>query len=375
MFERFTDRARRVVVLAQVEARHLNQSYIGTEHFLLGLLNDSDGVTYRALMSLGIDPASVRLSVINVIGEGSEAPPAHMPFTPRAKRVLELSLRESLQMGHNYIDSQHILLALIREGKGVAAQVLIHLGAHLETMREKVTALAEGAQQSGAQHQVRLPEVGIRYPAMLTRFTREARTVVAKAEDASRLLNHNYLGTEHLLLGLMADPATVSGRALAAHGLDVAAIHNAVLEIVGQGVEGSSSPIDIPLTPRAKGAFEFSLRESLKLGRNYVDTEAILLGLTRVGQGIATQVLIRLGVDLESLRVTVMELIGIHPESGEPTPPVLWAPSPGQRRETCGHPPANLSIEVHDIPSAASDAVAAVRLIVCTACGTTVGVA
>ena len=197
---------------------------------------------------------------------------------------------------------------------------------------------------------------------------------MAKAGEASRLLNHNYLGTEHLLLGLMADPVTVSGRALAAHGLDVAAIHQAVLEIVGQGVEGPSSPIDTPLTPRAKGVFEFSLRESLKLGRNYVDTEAILLGLIRVGEGIATQALLSLGVDLESLRVTVMELIGIHPESGEPTPPVLWAPSPGLRRETCGHLPANLSIEVHDIPTA-SDAVAAIRLIVCTVCGTTVGVA
>ena len=150
MFERFTDRARRVVVLAQVEARHLNQSHIGTEHLLLGLLNDSDGVTYLALTSLGIDPAAVRLSVINVIGEGTDAPPGHMPFTPRVKKVLELSLRESLQMGHNYIDSQHILLALIREGKGVAAQVLIHLGAHLETMREIVTAFADGTTASRA---------------------------------------------------------------------------------------------------------------------------------------------------------------------------------------------------------------------------------
>ncbi len=375
MFERFTDRARRVVVLAQEEARLLNHHYIGTEHVLLGLLTDPEGVTYQALTSLGIDPAAVRRSVVNVIGEGTEGLPGHIPFTSRAKKVLELSLRESLQFGHNYIGTEHILLALVREGEGVAAQTLIHLGADLVTMRESVRTLAEGAHESGALHGVGPTEARSKFPAMLNRFTRRARTVVAKAEDASRLLNHNYIGTQHLLLGLVADLETVSARALAAHGLDVAAIHNAVVEIVGQGVEGPSVPVHVPLTPRAKGVFEFSLRESLKLGRNYVDTEAILLGLIRVGEGIATQVLTRLGVDLESLRVTVMELIGIDPESGEPTSPALWGASPEQRRETCGHFPAGLSIEVHDIPSAASDAVAAVRLIVCTACGTTVGVA
>ena len=144
-----------------------------------------------------------------------------------------------------------------------------------------------------------------------------------KAEDASRLLNHNYLGTEHLLLGLVADPETVSARALAVHGLDMAAIHTVVVEIVGQGVKGSS-PVPLPLTPRAKGAFEYSLRESLKLGRNYVATEAILLGLIRMGEGIAAQVLTQLGVNLEGMRVTVMELIGIHPESGEPVSGFLW---------------------------------------------------
>ena len=372
MYELFTDQARRVVAQAQVEARHLHHPYIGTEHVLLGLLTDSDGVTHQALTSLGIDPADLRQSVTNVLGEGFEAPQSHIPFTPRAKRVLELSLRESLQMGHNYIGSEHILLALIREGKGIAAQVLVHLGADLETMRETVRALTEGARDSGPLHRLGLIGAGSKFPAMLKRFTRSARAVVVKAEDASRLLNHNYLGTEHLLLGLAADPEAVSARALAAHGVDVAAIHNAVVEIVGQGVKGPS-PVHIPLTPRAQGVFEFSLRESLKLGRNYVATEAILLGLIRVGEGIAGQVLTKLGVNLDGLRVTVMELIGVHSESGEPTSPVLWGASPGQRRETCGHLPANLSIEVHDIFNPDSEAVS-VRLIICSSCGKTVGV-
>lgn len=372
MFERFTDGARRVVVLAQVEARRLNQPYIGTEHLILGLLTDSDGVTHRALTSLGIDPAAVMLSVLHVIGEGTEVPPSHIPFTARAKKVLELSLRESLQMGHNYIASEHILLALIREGKGVAAQVLIHLGADLETMRGTIKDLAEGTSASTTRR-IGPIDPGVRFQSMLNRYTRRARTVVEKAEDASRFFNHNYIGTEHLLLGLMADPDTVGARALSVHGVDVGAIHNLVVEIIGRGVERPSGPVRIPFTPRAKGVFEFSLRESLKLGRNYVDTDAILLALIRVGEGIGTQILIRLGVNLERLKVTVMELIGIDPESGEPTSPILWG-ARVRTPETCHHLPADLSTEVHHIASDSSSSLAPTRLIICTACGTTVGV-
>ena len=132
MFERFTDRARRVVVLAQEEARMLNHNYIGTEHILLGLIREGDGVAAKALESLGISLEAVRQQVEEIIGQGQQAPSGHIPFTPRAKKVLELSLREALQLGHNYIGTEHILLGLIREGEGVAAQVLVKLGADLE---------------------------------------------------------------------------------------------------------------------------------------------------------------------------------------------------------------------------------------------------
>ncbi|HSO50883.1 MAG TPA: Clp protease N-terminal domain-containing protein, partial [Acidimicrobiia bacterium] len=121
MFERFTDRARRVVVLAQEEARLLNHNYIGTEHILLGLLNEGEGIAAQALESLDIDLASVREEVVKIIGQGQQSPSGHIPFTPRAKKVLELSLREALQLGHNYIGTEHILLGLIHEGEGVAA--------------------------------------------------------------------------------------------------------------------------------------------------------------------------------------------------------------------------------------------------------------
>ena len=148
MFERFTDRARRVVVLAQEEARGLNHNYIGTEHILLGLIHEGEGVASKALESLGISLEAVREQVQEIIGQGQQAPTGHIPFTPRAKKVLELSLREALQLGHNYIGTEHILLGLIREGEGVAAQVLVKLGADLSRVRQQVIQLISGYQGS-----------------------------------------------------------------------------------------------------------------------------------------------------------------------------------------------------------------------------------
>jgi ATP-dependent Clp protease ATP-binding subunit ClpC len=146
MFERFTDRARRVVVLAQEEARLLNHSYIGTEHILLGLIHEGEGVAAKALESLSISLEAVRSQVEEIIGQGGSSPSGHIPFTPRAKKVLELSLREALQLGHNYIGTEHILLGLIREGEGVAAQVLVKLGADLSRVRQQVIQLLSGYQ-------------------------------------------------------------------------------------------------------------------------------------------------------------------------------------------------------------------------------------
>jgi ATP-dependent Clp protease ATP-binding subunit ClpA len=160
MFQRFTDRARRVVVLAQDEARRLDHNYIGTEHLLLGLISEGEGVAAAALKSLGISLAPVRQQVEEIIGRGQEAPQGHIPFTPRAKSVLELSLREALQLGHNYIGTEHILLGLIREGDGVAGHVLVRLGADLNRVRPQVIQLLHGrtAEEPGPEVEV-LPEM------------------------------------------------------------------------------------------------------------------------------------------------------------------------------------------------------------------------
>ncbi|MDU2259675.1 MAG: ATP-dependent Clp protease ATP-binding subunit [Actinomyces sp.] len=148
MFERFTDRARRVVVLAQDEARSLNHNYIGTEHLLLGLITEGEGVAAKALESLDINKDAVRAAVIDIIGEGEKPVEGHIPFTPRAKRVFELSLREALQLGHNYIGTEHLLLGLLKEGEGVASQVLIRLGADLGKVRQTVIELLSGYQRN-----------------------------------------------------------------------------------------------------------------------------------------------------------------------------------------------------------------------------------
>jgi ATP-dependent Clp protease ATP-binding subunit ClpA len=144
VFERFTDKARRVVVLAQEEARMLNHNYIGTEHLLLGLLREEDGVAARSIQAFNLSLEQVRGEILAIIGTGDSAPSGHIPFTPRAKKVLELSLREAIQLGHNYIGTEHILMGLIREGEGVASQVLRKLGAEPNRVRQTVIQLLSG---------------------------------------------------------------------------------------------------------------------------------------------------------------------------------------------------------------------------------------
>ena len=182
MFERFTDRARRVVVLAQEEARLLNHNWIGTEHILLGLVHEGEGVAARALDSMGIGLDAVRQQVEEILGLGQHAQAGHIPFTPRAKKVLELSLREALQLGHTYIGTEHILLGLIREGDGVAAQVLVRMGADLNRTRLQVIELLHGRGEPGVIRvatdadtlAVRLASVAARMSAIELRL-RESR--------------------------------------------------------------------------------------------------------------------------------------------------------------------------------------------------------
>jgi ATP-dependent Clp protease ATP-binding subunit ClpC len=198
MFERFTDRARRVVVLAQEEARMLSHNYIGTEHILLGLIHEGEGVAAKALESLDISLEAVRGQVEDIIGQGQQAPSGHIPFTPRAKKVLELSLREALQLGHTYIGTEHILLGLIREGEGVAAQVLVKLGADLNRVRQQVIQLVSGFQgketeSSGASSEAPAAASSAvldQFGRNLTQAAREGKLdpVIGRDDEAERVM-------------------------------------------------------------------------------------------------------------------------------------------------------------------------------------------
>ena len=209
MFERFTDRARRVVVLAQEEARLLNHSYIGTEHILLGLIHEGEGVAAKALESLGISLEAVRSQVEEIIGQGGSSPSGHIPFTPRAKKVLELSLREALQLGHNYIGTEHILLGLIREGEGVAAQVLVKLGADLSRVRQQVIQLLSGYQGPAGRS-----EGSTRRPAPTSaarpRTTRPPTRATARSSTSSAATSPSWPGSASSIRSSAA-PASSSG--------------------------------------------------------------------------------------------------------------------------------------------------------------------
>ncbi len=198
MFERFTDRARRVVVLSQEEARRLDHKYIGTEHLLLGLLAEEEGVAARALRAMDISLEAARSGVEDIIDPGDGAPSGHMPFTPRAKKVLELSLREALQLGHNYIGTEHILLGLIREGQGVAAQVLEKLGADLVRVRQQVIEILSAR---AAEAQQDAPSVAGKAAAAFEGdiADEELRAVLAQALDRLSSLDREVTALRNLV--------------------------------------------------------------------------------------------------------------------------------------------------------------------------------
>ncbi len=248
MFERFTDRARRVVVLAQEEARLLSHNYIGTEHILLGLIHEADGLAFRVLDELGISLAAVRAKVTSIIGEGCEVPTGHIPFTPRSKKVLELSLREALQLGHNYIGTEHILLGLIREGEGVGAQVLVNLGAELSRVRE--TVIRQMSRSGG-------PGKGPRFSPAAFAGPRETPAAAKASVEARRLAGGAAVGSQHYLLGLLREEDSMAAKVLADLGVTREAIEAKLTEMEPAGTSDE--------TPEQAGARRIAMRVEGKL--------------------------------------------------------------------------------------------------------------
>jgi ATP-dependent Clp protease ATP-binding subunit ClpA len=245
MFERFTDRARRAIVLSQEEAGPLHHNYIGTEHILLGLIADPDSIAGRVLRAFGMSLDGLRDEVVAMVGEGNSEAKHHIPFTPRAKKTLELALREALQLNHDYIGTEHILLGLIREGDGVAVQILREHGA-LPAIRQAVIDLAPAGTGtgSGQPRALRVHRRGSEQPGGPGASAEELDLMATPAADATlteavRLAGAQPVGSHHLLLAALADPASAAAKALASAGVDLGQARDALhgVDITGTSDE------------------------------------------------------------------------------------------------------------------------------------------
>lgn len=320
-FDRFTERARKVLTLAQEEAQRFNHNYIGTEHLLLGLVREGEGVAAKVLSNLGIDLSKIRSAVDFIIGRGERQVLGEIGLTPRAKKVIELAVDEARRLGHHYVGTEHLLLGLIREGEGIASGVLESLGVNLEKVRSEVIKVL--TQTGNAPHHgawQRMPGVGGGTPqptpaVRFDRFTERARKVLTLAQEEAHRFNHNYIGTEHLLLGLVREGEGAAAKVLSNLGIELANVRRQVELIIGRGERHVTG--EIGLTPRSKKVIELSVDEARRLGHHYVGTEHLLLGLIREGEGMAAGVLESLGADLEKVR---NEVINVLVERGVPPP-------------------------------------------------------
>src|SRR5690554_3878078 len=294
MFERFTDRARRVIVLAQEEARMLNHNYIGTEHILLGLIHEGEGVAAKALESLDISLEGVRQQVTDIIGQGQQQPTGHIPFTPRAKKVLELSLRETLQLGHNYIGTEHILLGLIREGEGVAAQVLVKLGADLNRVRQQVIQLLHGYQgkepQAAGTAAESAPSTSLvldQFGRNLTQAAREGKLdpVIGRDKEIERVMQVLSRRTKNNPV-LVGDPGV--GKTAVVEGLAQKIVKGEIPETLKDKQLYTLDLGALVAGSRYRGDFEERLRKVLKEIRSRGDIILFIDELhTLVGAGAA----------------------------------------------------------------------------------------
>ncbi len=315
-FDRFNDRAKRVLALAQDEAIRFNHNYIGTEHLLLGLVREGEGVAARVLDSLGVDVSKVRRAIELTIGRGdSTKSPSEITLAPQVKSVINLAIDEARRLGHSHVGTEHLLLGIVRENESTAAKVLAGFGVALETVRHQIIAtlgqvrpgMATGSPATASQSTGEF--AGGRIGGPFDRFTDRAKRVLALAQDEALRFNHNYIGTEHLLLGLIREEEGVAARALQTLGAELDKARTAVGFIIGRG-DAATAPSNITLSPRTKKIIELAIDEARRLGNRGVGTEHLLLGLAREGEGIASGILESLGITMNNVRRAVMETLG-----------------------------------------------------------------
>ena len=323
-FVKFTERARKVLSLAEEEARRFQHNYIGTEHLLLGLVREGEGVAAKVLSNRGIELNKVRAAVENIIGRGDRIVLGEIGLTPRARRVVEFAIDEATRMNHHYVGTEHLLLGLIHEGEGIAAGILESQGVRLDDIRIETIAVlsrfsiwqaqtptqtseVEGKEQAGVSQQNLQDEEDLT-PAPSTGsndisdiFSIRAKRVVDAALEEAQRFQHHYVGPEHLLLSLLREEKGPATQILNNLGVERAKVDSAVEFIINRGVKYSVLG-EIKLTPRSHKVLRLAIDEARSLNDTLIGTEHLLLGMLREGEGIAAGVLASMNVYVENAR-------------------------------------------------------------------------
>ncbi len=312
-FDKFTERARRVLSLAQEEAQRFQHNYIGTEHLLLGLLREREGVAAKILSNLGVELDKAREAVEAIISRGDRIVLSEIGLTPRAKKVIELAVDEARRLNHHYIGTEHLLLGLGREGEGIAAQVLQSLGVTLEKIRiQTVQVLSQSSAPHGvsqsrfAQTQITQSKWKVDDERFDT-FTVQASRVLSRAEEEAQRFQYNYIDTQHLLLALTRERTGVATKVLNNLGAELNKVRSALEFTIRD--KAHIVPGQVGLTPQVKKVIELAVDEARLLKHHYVGIEHLLLGLIREEKGIAAGVLESMGVTLEKVRTETIRVL------------------------------------------------------------------
>jgi ATP-dependent Clp protease ATP-binding subunit ClpA len=316
-FDRFNDRAKRVLALAQDEAIRFNHNYIGTEHLLLGLMREGEGVAARALDALSVDLSRLRSEVERTIGRGdSTTSPSEITLAPQTKDVIHNAIEESRKLGHGNVGTEHLLLGIVQADKTTAAKLLGKFGVSLEAVRHQVIlVLGQRGTPPADQRTYQPPQSVSRFTASggpFDRFNDHAKRVLAYAQEEAVRFKHNYIGTEHVLLGLVREGESAAARVLGSLGIELSKVRTAVEFIIGAGDAANmpSTPNELTISPRTKKVIELAIDEARRLGHRHIGPEHLLLGLVREGEGIASGVIESLGVTLQKVRQQLLATIG-----------------------------------------------------------------
>jgi ATP-dependent Clp protease ATP-binding subunit ClpA len=297
-FDKFTERARRVLSLAQEEAQRFQHNYIGTEHLLLGLVREGEGVAAKVLNNLGVDLNKVRSTVEFIIGQGDRIVLGEIGLTPRAKKVIELAVDEARRLNHSYIGTEHLLLGLVREGEGIASGVLESLGVNLAFVRTQTIMVLSHAGGTPAVEGIEKAT-----PRPMEAFGK----VLQLAQEEARLFQHDHVGTEHLLLGLLREGDGIAAKVLSGLGVELDKLRVAVEVISWRGDYKHDD--DVKLNQRAEEVLAQAALEASHLHHDYIGTEHLLLGLTRIEESFAAAALQSMSLSMEKVRIAVIAAI------------------------------------------------------------------